>query len=571
MKTHTIIMYLLITVLPLFATGQCIDGDCIDGYGIYVLPGGSTYEGSFLNGEMHGMGSCAFYDGTRYDGSWHKRYPEGYGVMVLNNGDTREGYWLKGQPALENRGELLLIDSLQEFTCCIDIQFGCILGDCKDGEGILAYIDGSKYEGSFADGKINGWGTWYFPNGDKYIGSFHENLFHGKGALYRVDGSRLEGHWKHGEFEGITYDLISKEGCSSGDCENGQGVYIFANSSATYTGSFKNNLPNGYGVCVYNNGEKYVGLWRSGSFEGEGTLTLNNGTRVSGMWKEGTYLGPVNPQNHESRTVVVDSNKRTTNTEEIPVSTEGDNSSSQLKESFKIWAVVIGVSTYQHMPVLKYADDDAYRVYAFYKSPEGGSLPEEQIKLLVDEDASIENIKETLVTTFAKAGEDDLVILYFSGHGLENCLLPIDFDGQKNKLFHKELNEIFHISPSKYKLCIVDACHSGNLFASKGDIIPTTNKTLFKWFESNPGTAIIMSSKAEENSLESKGLRQGVFSHFLLRALNGEGDTDGNGMITVTELYDFVYMNVRAYTNNHQSPVLRGDFDEKMPVSKYRE
>jgi uncharacterized caspase-like protein len=80
-----------------------------------------------------------------------------------------------------------------------------------------------------------------------------------------------------------------------------------------------------------------------------------------------------------------------------------------------------------------------------------------------------------------------------------------------------------------------------------------------------------MSSKGDETSLESAGLRQGVFSHFLIRGLKGEADKNKDKVISVREIFDFVYSNVRAYTGNRQSPVLKGAFDPTMPVGVTRD
>ena len=80
------------------------------------------------------------------------------------------------------------------------------------------------------------------------------------------------------------------------------------------------------------------------------------------------------------------------------------------------------------MPVLRYTDDDAYRFYAFLKSPEGGALPDEQIRILIDEEATREGVLEAMADVFGQAGPKDLVLFYFSGHGLNGSFLPIDFD-----------------------------------------------------------------------------------------------------------------------------------------------
>ena len=91
----------------------------------------------------------------------------------------------------------------------------------------------------------------------------------------------------------------------------------------------------------------------------------------------------------------------------------------------RVWAVVVGVGAYHHMPALRYTDDDAYRFYAFLKSPEGGSLPDDQIRILIDEEATLKHLKETMTDLFGRAGPDDLILLYFSGHGVRGAFLPL--------------------------------------------------------------------------------------------------------------------------------------------------
>jgi hypothetical protein len=62
-------------------------------------------------------------------------------------------------------------------------------------------------------------------------------------------------------------------------------------------------------------------------------------------------------------------------------------------------------------------------------------------------------------------------------------------------------------------------------------------------------------------------LRQGVFSHFLIRGLKGEADANHDKKVTIQELFDYVYNNVRSFTGNLQSPIIRGDYDHSMIIS----
>ncbi len=102
----------------------------------------------------------------------------------------------------------------------------------------------------------------------------------------------------------------------------------------------------------------------------------------------------------------------------------------------------------------------------------------------------------------------------------------------------------------------------------------TAESALSKYYktlaQAEAGTALIMSSKSDETSLESSGLRQGVFSHFLIRGLKGEADEDDNKIVSIGELYQFIYNNVRDYTGLRQSPLIKGDYDDKMTVGVIR-
>ena len=531
----------------------CISGDCKTGKGIYIYPSGAIYIGDFNNGEVHGFGTCHYADGSTYQGQWVHRYPEGRGTKTFKDGNKRTGYWKKGQP-VDEYGNFVedFVISEGYTTNDSDIQAGCISGDCQNGQGIYAYTDGSRYEGFFRSGKPALSGSFYHPNGDKFVGEFVDGVRHGKGRMYFANGQVLEGKWLKGEYKGSLI-LANKVqvGCLNGDCGDGIGTYYFKDGTK-YVGDFKDGLPHGEGKVVYLNGEAYEGEMANGQFDGYGTLQLVNGTEVVGYWSKGTYLSSQPKMSDQS-------------------SNDSHFKTFTLNPNVEVWAVMVGVAGYDHMPVLKYTDDDAYRMYAFFKSPEGGALDDEHIRILVDEAATKENILATTTEVFNKAGENDLIIMYFSGHGLKDSFLPIDFDGFNQKILHSEINDIFAQSQAKYKLCIADACHSGSLLTMRGDKVPDALRTYYSTLaQAESGSALLMSSKSDETSLESSGLRQGVFSHFLIRGLTGESDSNNDKVVTIQELYDFIYFNVRAYTGKRQSPIMMGDYDQNMTIAVRR-
>lgn len=533
----------------------CVSGDCENGEGTYIMADGSVYVGAFRMGEIHGVGVCYYPDGSRYQGEWAHRMPEGKGTRYFANGQKRTGNWKRGL-AVGADGSFESLSSQEKYIAnTVRMQTGCLKGNCVLGRGIYAYPDGSRYEGAFRSGKPDGQGIFYYPNGDRYEGQLLRGLRHGQGRMFHENGTVTNGPWEMGE---STAGLASTNyrptaGCIEGDCQNGYGIYIFKEGDR-YRGTFRNGRPNGKGTVEYKNGEKYEGEMVAGAFAGQGTLYLNDGNKVSGYWENGVYIGSQAP-------AAAAATRPAPNAYTV---------AETQRSGPKIWAVIIGVSSYDHMPVLRYPDDDAYRIYAFLKSPEGGAIPDEQIRILVDEDATHLQIISTMQQLFGKAGKDDLVFLYFSGHGLPGSFLPIDYDGFNNHLWHEEVNMVLSQSRAKYKLCIADACHSGSLLAMKGRDPQILTQYYENLAKAQAGTALIMSSKSEETSLESSGLRQGVFSHFLIRGLKGEADQNGDKKVSVQELYDFVFAKVRYYTGNRQSPVMQGDYDPAMPVAVVR-
>jgi len=76
-------------------------------------------------------------------------------------------------------------------------------------------------------------------------------------------------------------------GCTSGDCENGKGTYIWENGDK-YSGEFKDGERNGKGTFTDNVGNFYIGEWKDNKYHGNGHREASNGsTSYKGEFKNG--------------------------------------------------------------------------------------------------------------------------------------------------------------------------------------------------------------------------------------------------------------------------------------------
>lgn len=91
-------------------------------------------------------------------------------------------------------------------------------------------------------------------------------------------------------FVSISCTLWAQAQCTTGNCYEGNGSYLFENGDL-FNGSWRKGLPNGYGVYEFTSGDVYKGAWKNGLMEGRGTYTYKNGDKYVGYWKEGKMNG----------------------------------------------------------------------------------------------------------------------------------------------------------------------------------------------------------------------------------------------------------------------------------------
>jgi len=261
-------------------------------------------------------------------------------------------------------------------------------------------------------------------------------------------------------------------------------------------------------------------------------------------------------------------------------------------DSTQHWAVVIGVSSYadSRIPSLRYAAKDAQALHDWLVSPSGGRYAPSRVKLLTDRNATAAAIKEALYTWLRQTIEEDVVVIYFAGHGSPDSpdtpqnlyLLPHDtrYDAIASTGFPMWDVEtaLKRFIKARRVVVLADACHSGGVGASfdvarraLGDVQANRiSAGLQNLATVGAGIAVISASDDRQLSAESArfGGGHGVFTHYLLEGLKGKADYNNDSRVTLGELIPYLSEHVRRETLNAQSPTVAGRFDPALTLGR---
>jgi hypothetical protein len=246
-------------------------------------------------------------------------------------------------------------------------------------------------------------------------------------------------------------------------------------------------------------------------------------------------------------------------------------------EQGAVWAVVIGISRYQNVTGLRYADADALAFYDYLV--EQNQVPRAQVTLLLNEEATLQRLKDVLgVELKQKARKQDMVIIFYAGHGapepdqssldgdgLEKYLLPHDADPRRlysTALPMAEIAKILSRFSAERVVMLQDTCFSGSTGIGSRTIDTVAFRASISEAYLNrlahaKGRVILAASEANEVSIERDDLGHGVFTYYLLEALR-HGDVDGDGLITTNEVFRYLSEKVPEATGQNQHPVKKG-------------
>ena len=248
-------------------------------------------------------------------------------------------------------------------------------------------------------------------------------------------------------------------------------------------------------------------------------------------------------------------------------------------------ALVVGVANYPLLSTLpETVLDDARDVAALLRSRDHCGYLDANVEVLLDAQATTVNIKAGLVRLAQSAGPDDTVVVFFSGHGgrvevgqdAGAYLIPFDCDPcrlRDTAINSAELTGLLSAIKAPRLVVLLDACHSagaGDLkgFTPAGGLKVGFDETTYSALARGSGRVIMASSRSTEVSLVLEGMRNSLFTHYLLDALRGGVTNRGDGLVRVFDV--FHYVSDRVPTKAAQHPIFKAqDMENNFPLALY--
>ena len=215
------------------------------------------------------------------------------------------------------------------------------------------------------------------------------------------------------------------------------------------------------------------------------------------------------------------------------------------------FALLIGVGTYRSTAFanLAAAVPDVMAMQTVLQDSAVGGFAIADVMTLLNPEP--QQMREALERLFSERKPDDLLVLYFSGHGVVD-------DGGRFHLTTAQTDQgllnstaiagsfihgLMESSRSKSQVVILDCCFSGAFakgMMAKGDAVN------FQAQLGGKGRAVLTSSSATEYSFEQKEADLSVYTQYVVEGLRtGIADKGGDGWISVDELHEFARAKVR--------------------------
>lgn len=254
------------------------------------------------------------------------------------------------------------------------------------------------------------------------------------------------------------------------------------------------------------------------------------------------------------------------------------------------WAIVVGVQEYPKgtgFALLRYAEEDAQALWELLIDPDRGGYEEGRVKVFTTAgDPARQPTRGNILTALGLLEKwsqadpqhpPDTVLVYFSGHGVEqggkSYLIPSDVDRADlaNTALSLDLvREKLAMSGAKKQIIIVDACRFQTTPGKAGGEEQSVEfARALEEFAKAKGRVVLASCSSNQASYEDEERGHSAFTGILLDGLLGAADDNGDGVITLTESYQYLTRELRSWAEKRgivQYPSLYGEITLTLPL-----
>lgn len=230
-----------------------------------------------------------------------------------------------------------------------------------------------------------------------------------------------------------------------------------------------------------------------------------------------------------------------------------------------LWLLSIGVSRYKEPDIgLQFADADARSIAsALQEQAQGPIYGETRSLVLTNEEVTRESIFSAIERFLGQAGPDDVAAIFVAGHGVQDratgsyYFLPYPATAENlltEGLRMSDFDEMVRVLRRNVGRVVVmlDTCHAGSLRLASRAVVSADD--LAAQVSVAEGLFLLAATKPGEESKEKPELGHGAFTYALLEGLRGAADADGDGLLSVSDLFSYVARQVPRLTEGRQHP-----------------
>lgn len=234
-----------------------------------------------------------------------------------------------------------------------------------------------------------------------------------------------------------------------------------------------------------------------------------------------------------------------------------------IEEIYKpnLYLLAIGVSEYQDSAYnLDVAHKDAEAIASVFAGQRGKLYQTVDIRLLINQDATQDNILDGLDWILRESTQKDLSLLFVSGHGLKDergnyYFLPYDGDPEnirRTGVLWFNFQDVLTGLPSKV-VFMADTCHSGSITGKRRGVTDLTD-ALRELVHAENGVVVMTASTGKEFSVEKPEWGHGAFTKAVVEGLEGQANYNNDNTIDIKELDLFITNRVKELTEGYQHP-----------------